>query len=144
RPGPGDGEIIARIHSAPDQEARQVCAGVMFRESLAADSHHVAILLAADGKRHVKYRDAANPASACDLSGGDRPGKHWVRLVRRGSTFTASTRPDGTQTWEPVKEVELSMRSSLYVGLAGAAHDDAQLATTTIDRVSLQGSSNPR
>ena len=42
-----------------------------------------------------------------------------------------------------VKELELPMRSSLYVGLAVTAHDDAQLATTTIDRVSLEGRSKP-
>ena len=87
----------------------------------------------------MKWRDAANPASACDISGSDQPGRHWVRLVRRGNTFTAFTRPDGVETWRLVKELELPMRSSLYVGLAVTAHDDAQLATTTIDRVSLQG-----
>ena len=31
--------------------------------------------------------------------------------------------------------------AALYVGLAVTAHDNAQLATTTIDRVSLQGRS---
>jgi hypothetical protein len=143
RPWTGDGEIIARIDSDPDQEARQVCAGVMFRESLTAESHHAAILLEANGKCHVKYRDAANPASACEIIGSDQPGKHWVRLVRRGNRFTAFTRRDGNPMWNLVKELELPMRSSLYVGLAVTAHDDAQLATTTIDGVSLRGPSKP-
>jgi hypothetical protein len=139
----GDGEIIARIDSDPDQEARQVCAGVMFRDGLGADSHHVAILLDPHGKCHAKYRDEANPASACHISGNDSPGKHSVRLVRRGNTFTASTRPDGAEAWQPVEELELPLHSSLYVGMAVTAHDDAQLATTTIDYVSLRGRPQP-
>jgi RNA polymerase sigma factor (sigma-70 family) len=139
----GDGEIIARIHSELEQQARQVCAGVMFREKLTADSHHTAILLDAIGKCHLKYRDAGHPASACEISGSERHGKHWVRLVRRGNTFTAYTRPDGVQMWRVVKDLELPMRSSLYVGLAVTAHDNAQLATTMIDRVSLHGRSKP-
>jgi hypothetical protein len=143
RPWTGDGEIVARIHSDPDQEARQVCAGVMFRETLTADSHHAAVLLDANGKCHIKYRDGANPASACEITGGDGPGKHWVRLVRRGSTFTASTRADGARAWKLLKELELPLRSTLYVGLAVTAHDDGQLATTAIDRVSLRGRSEP-
>ena len=136
RPWTGDGEIIARIQSDPKQEALQVCAGVMFRASLAPESPHATILLAADGKCHIKYREAGSLASGCD--NGDQPGHHWARLVRRRNTFTAYTRRDGTETWKLVKELELPMSSSLYVGLAVTAHDNAQLATTTIDRVSLR------
>ena len=61
-----------------------------------------------NGKCHINYRDAANPASACHNRDGDKPGKYWVRLMRRGSTFTAFTRfPDGIGTWKHVKELEL-------------------------------------
>jgi hypothetical protein len=134
----GDGEIFARIHSDPVQEAVQVCAGVMFRESLAAESHHMAILLSARGKHHLKWRDADSPASACVLADADASDKHWVRLVRRGNKFTAYTRADGTKEWELVKELELPLSPSVYVGLAVTAHDDAQLATTTFDQVSLE------
>src|SRR5262249_34302197 len=139
RPWTGDGEILARVHSDPDQEGRQVNAGVMFRERLTADSHHVALLVEPNGTCHINYRDAANPASACERIDAAKPGKYWVRLVRRGNTFPASTRPDGSPTWKLVKELELPLRSSLYVGLAVTARDDAQLATTTIDRVAVRG-----
>jgi hypothetical protein len=64
-------------------------------------------------------------------------------LVRRGNTFTAFTRPEGVEKWQLVKELELPLKSSLYVGLAVTAHNDARLATTTIDRVSLGGRSRP-
>jgi len=133
----GDGEIRARITSDPDQEARQVHAGVMFRERLEPDSQHVSILLSA-GDWHVKYRTTDCPASACDINRLDAPGKHWVRLVRRGNTFTSFIRADGTEEWKRVKEMELGLAPSLYVGLAVTAHDDTQLAIATFDRVSVE------
>jgi hypothetical protein len=134
----GDGEIIARIQSDPAQDAGQVAAGVMFRESLASDSPHMAVLLGANGDCHVKYRSKDNPATTCDIIPRKAPGKNWVRLVRRGNRFTVSVRSDGAPTWTFLKDLEWPLKSSLYVGLAVTAHDNAQLATTTIDRVSLR------
>jgi hypothetical protein len=137
QPWTGDGEIVARIASDPDQEARQVSAGIMFRERLTADSRHMALLVSST-ECQLKYRTPENPGSACDISRLPVPGKHWVRLVRRGNHFTASVRADGNATWKLVKELDLPLNRSLYVGLAVTAHDDAQLATTTFDRVSVR------
>jgi hypothetical protein len=106
RPWMGDGEIIARVASDPNQDARQVATGVMFRERLTADSKHVAVLVTANGDCHVKYRAGASPATACDIVQRDTPGKLQVRLVRRGNTFTTYFRSDGEQTWKLVKELE--------------------------------------
>jgi RNA polymerase sigma factor (sigma-70 family) len=137
RPWTGDGEIIARVASDPDQDARQVAAGVMFRDRLTAGSHHVAVLLTST-ECHVKFRTPAHPGSGCDISRRSAAGKHWVRLVRRGNTFAAYIRPSETQAWKLVKEVALPLKPSLFVGLAVTAHDDAQLATATFDRVSVR------
>ena len=143
RPWTGDGEIIARIESDPNQDARQVAAGVMFRESLEAGSPHVSILMGANGQYDFKYRKTANDSSGCDNTPGDTPGKYWVRLVREGNKFTASVRRDGKDTWELPKELQLPMKSSLYVGLAVTAHDNAQLATATVDHVSIRSRPRP-
>jgi RNA polymerase sigma factor (sigma-70 family) len=135
----GDGEIIARVSSDPKQKAREVAAGVMFRESLTPGSRHAAILISPIiGHSDVKYRTAADRPTDCNISRLDDKGKHWVRLVRRGNTFTAYIRPDTTQTWKPVKEIKLALKSDLYVGLAVTAHNDAELATTLFDHVSVQ------
>jgi RNA polymerase sigma factor (sigma-70 family) len=137
RPWEGDGEISARVTSDPDQEARQVAAGVMFRERLTADSKHMAVLVTSV-ESHVKYRTADNPGSACDIARLDTPGKNWVRLVRRRNMIAAFVRPDGSETWKLLKELELPLDRSLFVGLAVTAHDDAQLATVTFDHVSVR------
>ncbi len=136
RPWTGDGEIVARVTSNSEQEATQVSPGVMFREQLTADSKHVAVLFMT-GDCHVKYRTPDSPASACDISKLAKQGPYWVRLVRRGNRFTASIRADGDPTWKLVKELDLVLNPSLYVGLAVTAHDDKQLATATFDHVSV-------
>jgi hypothetical protein len=101
----------------------------------------VVVLVEPNGKCHVTYRDTACPGSACCNSGDDSvavPGKkYWVRLVRRGNTYSAYTRADPAPAWTPVKELELPLRPSLFVGLAVTARDDGRLATATIDGVSL-------
>jgi RNA polymerase sigma factor (sigma-70 family) len=139
RPWNGDGEILARVTSDPDQDARQVSAGVMFRESLAADSRHVAVLMGALGDCALKFRTVDYPESGCDLSRIEAPGQAWVRLVRRANTFSAFVRSNESEPWKALKELEVPLQRSLYVGLAVTAHDDAQLATTKFDQVSLRG-----
>jgi hypothetical protein len=86
----------------------------------------------------VKYRSADNPSSACDIARLDAPGKHLVRLVRRGNKFTASVRADGRDTWKVLKELELPLDRSLFAGLAVTAHDDTQLATVAFDQIALR------
>jgi RNA polymerase sigma factor (sigma-70 family) len=138
RPWTGDGEISARVTSDPDQPGRQVAAGVMFREQLTPTSHHASILVNS-GECGVKYRTpATGPGSGCDISQLDAPGTQWVRLVRRGNMFRMYVRPEKAENWKLVKELELVMNPSLYVGLAVTAHDDAQLATTTFDHVAVR------
>jgi RNA polymerase sigma factor (sigma-70 family) len=138
RPWTGDGEISARVRSDPDQPARQVAAGVMFREQLTPNSHHASILVTSV-ECHVKFRaHTTDPGTGCDISRLDAPGKQWVRLVRRGNMFRMYVRPEKAENWKLVKEVELVMERALYVGLAVTAHDDAHLATTTFDQVAVR------
>jgi RNA polymerase sigma factor (sigma-70 family) len=134
----GDGEIIARVAFDQNKDARQVAAGVMFREELTTDSCHAAVLISAIGHCDVKYRRRAGRSTACDISNVAVPGKHWVRLIRRGNAFTAYIRPDGTETWQPVKEMQVALKPNLYIGLAVTAHNDAKLGTATFDTVAVR------
>jgi RNA polymerase sigma factor (sigma-70 family) len=136
----GDGEIIARVANKPNQDAGQVMAGVMFREDRTPTSRHVAVLLDVRGGCHVKFRNAPNGGSGCHTieRKGKEPPFGWVRLVRRGKTFTSYVRPDAALPWQRVHTLDLPLGPSLYVGLAVTAHDDKQLATTTFDRVSVE------
>jgi RNA polymerase sigma factor (sigma-70 family) len=140
RPWTGDGEIIARV-AYHNKDARQVAAGVMFREELTPESRHAALLISAIGHSDVKYRAVAGRGTACAIDDLSTRGKHWVRLIRRGTTFTAYVRPDGPEAWTLLKEFKLELNPSLYVGLAVTAHNDAKLATATFDHVSVRSRS---
>jgi RNA polymerase sigma factor (sigma-70 family) len=133
----GDGEISACVGFDPDQKARQVHAGVMFRDNLSPGSRHLALLLSTEHS-NVKYRTKADQESGCEIARLGARGKHWVRLVRRGNKFTAFVRLGGTPTWNVAKELELALAPSLFVGLAVTAHDNAQLATATFDHVAVR------
>jgi RNA polymerase sigma factor (sigma-70 family) len=139
RPWKGDGEITACVGTDPKQQAKQVAAGVMFRETLDPDSRHVAILVSAVGHYDVKYRRVAGGSSGCQISRLDAPGKQWVRLVRRGDAFTAFARPEDTTTWKRLGEVKVELSSPLYVGLAVTAHNDDRLGSATFEQVSVLG-----
>jgi regulation of enolase protein 1 (concanavalin A-like superfamily) len=60
----------------------------------------------------------------------------WLRLERRGSTFTASRSTTGT-SWTQIGTATISMGASVYVGLALTSHDPSQLATATFTNVSV-------
>jgi hypothetical protein len=58
----------------------------------------------------------------------------WLKLARAGSTFTASTSPDGT-AWTVVGTASIAMASNVYVGLAVCSHNTGTLNTSTFDGV---------
>jgi RNA polymerase sigma factor (sigma-70 family) len=132
----GDGEISARIACDPDQEAKRAAAGVMFRESLAPDSLHMAVVITT-GQCHVTYRTPTILGSQCHVTPLTAAGKHWVRLERRGDKLTAYVRADEAEGWTRVKELKLALGPSPYVGLAVTARNDAWLASATFDHVSV-------
>ncbi|RPH51984.1 MAG: hypothetical protein EHM91_00665 [Planctomycetota bacterium] len=63
---------------------------------------------------------------------------YWVRLVRTGSTFTASVSSDGA-AWTTVGSDTIAMGTGAYVGLALTSHNDAALCTATFTNVSVTG-----
>ncbi|MET9271475.1 alginate lyase family protein [Kribbella sp. NPDC003557] len=66
---------------------------------------------------------------------------YWVRLVRKGTTFTGLISPDGT-TWTEVGSSKLQLGARLYVGIAACSTLDTTYAETTtaaFDNVTVPG-----
>ena len=61
---------------------------------------------------------------------------YWVKLVRSGSTFSASASPDG-ENWTDLGSITISMTNQIYVGLALSAHNDGVMNRSTFDNVTL-------
>jgi regulation of enolase protein 1 (concanavalin A-like superfamily) len=129
----GNVTIVARVASLENVHA-WTKGGVMIRESLSATSRH-AFVLASPGKGIAFQRRATTGGtSASTAVTGAAP--VWLRLVRSGSTFTASRSTNGT-SWTQIGTATISMGSSIYVGLAVTSHNASQRATATFTNVSV-------
>jgi len=64
---------------------------------------------------------------------------YWVRIVRKGTTFTGSISPDGT-TWTEVGSSKLQLGPQLYVGLAVCGSlGDTETTTAAFDNITAPG-----
>src|SRR5262249_8370108 len=61
---------------------------------------------------------------------------YWVRLVRRGNTFTAYDSADGV-SWNLINTATIPMATAVYAGLAVCSFNNSRLNASTFDNVSI-------
>jgi len=132
----GDGEIKARIVSQQNTQ-EWALAGVMIRESLAANSRHALAAMTPGHGLSFDYR-ATTGGNTSYTAGGSGTVPYWLRLVRSGNTITASKSTNGT-TWTNMGSASIAMGSTVYVGLAVTSHSNGTLGTATFDNLSFTG-----
>lgn len=130
----GNGSIVTRV-VAESSENVWVKAGVMMRESLAANSRH-AFMLVSPGKGLAFQRRTASGGQSTHTSGGSGTAPYWVKLVRDGSTITAYRSLDG-QNWSQVGSDTIAMASTIYVGVALSSHVYGVTARATFDGTAI-------
>jgi regulation of enolase protein 1 (concanavalin A-like superfamily) len=136
QPLTGDGSIVARVTSIQNSHV-WVKAGVMIRETLAANSAQALMLVTPGGTKGLAFqRRIATGGISASTSGGEGTAPSWVRLVRRGNTITASRSDDGV-TWTTIGSETFSMAATVYVGIAVTSHDNAVLASATFENVAV-------
>ena len=136
QPLSGDGSIVARVTSVQNSHP-WVKAGVMIRETLAADSSQAFMLVTPGGTKGLAFqRRVATGGTSISTSGGEGTAPSWVRLVRTGNTITAARSADGV-TWTTVGSETFAMTSTVYVGIAVTSHDNAVLASATFENVAV-------
>ena len=129
----GDGEIIARVSSLTNTDP-WTKAGVMIRNTLAANSTHAFMAITPSNGAAFQLRATAGGAST-NANGLPGPAPYWVRLRRVGNSFTGYKSADGI-TWTQVGvPTTITMGSVVYVGLALTSHHDGLLATGVFDSV---------
>lgn len=133
----GDGEIRARVTSQQNTHG-WAKAGVMIRESLAANSRHAFLCITPSNGYAWQRRTSTGGSSATTGGGTPNPQpNNWVRIVRAGNTFTASRSADGI-TWTQVgSPVTISMAQNVSAGLAVTSHDKTKLSTVLMDSVTF-------
>jgi hypothetical protein len=128
----GDCTIVARMTAVENTDV-WAKAGVMIRESLAADAAHAFCLVsAASGVSFQRRTATASTTTSTTTAGIAAP--YWVRVQRVGSTFSASVSPDGV-TWTTQGTATITMATSVYIGIAVTSHLDGTLCTATAANV---------
>ena len=125
----GDGAITVRLLSLAGSITAE--AGLMVRESLAANARHASLVVSAGG---VAFRSRlATGGNTASLSA---PRGSWLRLERTGPAVTASISSDGTQ-WTVAATQTLTLPSTVYVGLVVTGRSSTALATTTMSSMAV-------
>ena len=138
----GDGEISARI-TGLSNTSDWAKAGVMIRESAAANSRNALLYLApyeSGNGAEMMWRQATGGSTAYfNARPANPPPNNWVRLVRSGSSVTGYLSADGA-TWTQLETVTFSnLPSSMLVGLVVCSTNPGALATATFDNVRIVG-----
>ncbi len=137
----GDGSIVARVTGNQNTHG-WAKAGVEIRESLAANSKHVAMVTTATQGPQLISRTATGGSSTAVNGTAAAFTATWVRLVRSGNVITASRSSDGV-SWTTVGSVTVSMSSTVYIGLLSSSNTAALINKATFTNVSLTGTVNP-
>jgi autotransporter-associated beta strand protein len=137
----GDGSIVAQVvqNQTTNPQAK---AGVMIRESLAANSKHVAMVTTATQGPQLISRSTTGGSSAIVSGTAAAFTPTWVRLVRAGNVITAARSVDGV-SWTTVGTVTVSMSATVRIGLLASAQDATKINTARFTDVSLTGTLNP-
>jgi len=136
QPLTGDGTIVAEVNTI-QEAATWSKAGVMIRESLAANATHAIMLVSAAKGVAFQWRPTTGGTSQ-SIAGSTAAAPHWVKLVRSGATFTGYESADGA-TWTAVGSTTISMSAStVYIGLAVTSHSTSASTTATLGSVTVQ------
>jgi VCBS repeat protein/K319-like protein len=110
-------------------------AGVMIRETLDPGGRHVMVVVSPGKGVAMQWRvDRDGPSMSTTPRTGAAPA--WVRLIRRGNTYTGQTSSDGV-TWVTLGTVTSSMAASAN-SLVVTSHNAAAVATAVFDDVRVQ------
>lgn len=114
-------------------------AGVMVRETTATNSRHFSSVIDGSGNQRQIYRSTAGSSGSNTNAAGfaslSKP--VWLRLIRQGNVFRASTSADGSTFTPHGVPQTLDFSSLLQAGLFVSSRSDGTLAQATFDNVTL-------
>jgi len=137
----GDGTIVAKVESMVVSDGVSTIngwakAGVMFRETLDANSKNVYMMQSASQNiRAMQFRDTTGGSTANAEVAGMPPA--WVKLVRKGNVFYAYHSTDDGITWTLAGTHTTEMNSDVFLGLCVTSHDTAIPVDVMFSNVSI-------
>ncbi len=133
----GNGDIVARVTSQTVTNSAAK-AGVMLRESLAANAPYAAVLITPGSGVTFQRRATAGGATTSTTTAGIVV-PVYLRLQRSGSTITAQRSADGL-TWTTIGTDTIAFPGTpIYSGLAVTSRNAASVSTVTFTNVVTTG-----
>jgi len=131
----GDGSIVARVASVENTN-QWALGGVMIRETLAAGSKHLLMLLTPADGTCMYWRPSTDGGSYWTQDAG-RQVPEYVKVERVGDNLTGYASEDGS-SWTQIGSTQtISMSTDVYVGMAVCGWNDGVLCTATFDNVDV-------
>ena len=126
----GDGQVEVKVETQ-DATARLNKAGVMFRQTLDANSPNVFMNLSSARGAIFQYRKKTGGRSAGEnVEGLNAP--YYVRIVKKGTQYKGFVSAD-YNTWTMVSSINIPTMglngSAIYAGLAVTSHNNTKLST---------------
>jgi Immunoglobulin domain len=107
----------------------------MFRETLSSTSAYAMLLLTPANGSHLQARTVIGSGTA-DMAGPVVAATYWLKLVRNGSTFSASTSSNGVN-YVQLGTANINMASNVFIGFAVCSHASNALSTAVFDNVTV-------
>ena len=136
----GDGQIIAKVVNYYDSKPWAKI-GVMMRETIDPGSKHVSMGILPIKGYLFWNRSITNDLSSPSIYQNETIAPYWVRLTRKGKRFTGYVAPDG-KTWKSAGAVDVSMDSTLFVGLCVSSNAGCTPTTVIFDSISIDKNIN--
>ena len=139
----GDGSIVVKVQSLVNTNA-WAKAGVMFRQSLDADSKFVYMIVSYGSGVSMGWRpQSAGGCSSVTQSGVAAP--QWVKLTRAGDAMTAQYSTDGN-TWTDLQNADgtiatttVTMTNPVHVGLCVTSHNASATTVAVLSDLAITG-----
>jgi len=140
QPTSGDMQMVAHVTAVQNTDTFAK-AGLMLRQSTAANAAHVILDVRPDGT--VEFMTRSSAGGATTFLASAQPGVPvWLRLSRSANTVTGSISPDGA-TWSTVGSTSTTMPASATIGLVVTSHNTSALNTSTFDNVTVTAGTAP-
>lgn len=132
----GDCDVVVRVDSKSDSNP-WAKAGVMIRESLEDDARCAYALITPGNGARFSYRAAPGAsASRTGITGIAAP--YWLRLVRKGDSFSCYARSDAGPWVQMGVTRTIPMGRSVYVGFAVASASASTSSTAVFSGFSCE------
>ncbi|WP_254638926.1 glycoside hydrolase family 9 protein [Cohnella sp. GbtcB17] len=129
----GDGAIVAKVNdfAATAGDAR---AGVMMRQSTAANSNYQGIFISKDRKVYSQYRDGSYVIREY-LADEAVSGPVWLKVEKTGTSLKTYSSTDGTNWTQRGSRTIASFSGAYTAGLAVTAGQDSKFVTARFGEV---------